>query len=66
MKNNKITKHINPTEKQGKKQTNKQTNKNKNKNKTPQNAPIRIHTTKTLPIDFLYKIRAHLTPFSRL
>ena len=26
----------------------------------------RIHTTKTLPIDFLYKITAHLTPFSRL
>ena len=24
-----------------------------------------IHTTKTLPIDFLYKITAHLTPFSR-
>ena len=28
--------------------------------------PFRIHTTKTLPIDFLYKITAHLTPFSRL
>ena len=25
-----------------------------------------IHTTKTLPIDSLYKITAHLTPFSRL
>ena len=27
---------------------------------------FRIHTTKTLPIDFLYKITTHLTPFSRL
>ena len=27
---------------------------------------LRIHTTKTLPIDFLYIITAHLTPFSRL
>ena len=28
--------------------------------------PFWIHTTKTLLIDFLYKITAHLTPFSRL
>ena len=27
---------------------------------------FRIHTTKTLPIDFLHKITSHLMPFSRL
>ena len=31
-----------------------------------ENQSWRIHTTKTLPIDFLYKIMAHLTPLSRL
>ena len=34
--------------------------------KVPVAVRLRIHTTKTLPIDFLHKTTAHLTPFSRL